>query len=301
MQLILKVSRSRSIDTKECIANKLKGQCMFSFECMQHKGKSIGICIEQYYIGSCCYFNSSDVDEELLIINNDKQQNRPISLVESGDNIISSLTSQQNIPNSSLVSNEKVLFIKKVTSNHFQNQTDATPVNNTSNTTRTTSIGLYSSQTSNDNLLVNKSNSTRKISTSVENANDTSDSDKTNYLKQKKPINLIDHQEAVTTSNFDTKDIIKFPINEFSHTYNLADANSTDYTNSTLEPSINNSLETNKLIDKNLTDSQLISEPSIDSIKNATTLSPLILSTQSPIEKYFMNQGLIAKIKTKMI
>lgn len=278
---------------------------MFSFECMQHQGKSIGICIERYYVGSCCYFNTSSINEQQT-----HKETTPIN--QQTDHLISTnLTSQQNDSNKlRMVNKPNITYIKEQVTKLFQvgskrlTNNDANKVSNyqkekissnlnSSNSNDLKIIEFSTNQTISDeeNDSTNLINSTLINSTTIKLP--TSIKDKLNYTEQIKPINLIENFNK-TTISIDANYLLSNSSNNLTQatsniqlTTPMPLNNSVDLLDDTSSTQISSLLDNHKL---NYT--ELVTTTTEET--NSETYLTSSAQT-SNIEKYFMNLGLFIK------
>ncbi|XP_050543258.1 serine proteinase stubble [Daktulosphaira vitifoliae] len=51
------LNNNYKINKKPCLVNGLEGTCMFVYECINSKGRHIGMCVDTFMFGSCCAHN----------------------------------------------------------------------------------------------------------------------------------------------------------------------------------------------------------------------------------------------------
>ena len=266
---------------------------MFSFECMQHKGRPIGVCIERYYVGSCCYFNSST--------NEFQQHYEPL------DHQSTNLASQPN-----------TLKLRKVDKQNEKLISTRKPDEITVQKDDRKRIDLHSTAPSSIDRIQYSNESTNLTNGSTDKLNEENDAvnfiNSTN-LEQTKPINLIDLN--ATTHSADHSESINYSSAILNNSANLTNLMSEFYGVSAIISELSkyhtkqpiSSISTSpvpfddsndKLIDKNFTFDQLTTANEFIQAKTTTTTATITATTTteksttiSPIEKYFRDQGLM--------
>lgn len=247
---------------------------MFSFECMQHKGKAIGICIERYYVGSCCNFNSSSPANELKIHNDHRlaESTGPVQAANNSlklrmvnkPNITAYIKSQVN----KLFSDSTV----KRPANQPEKLSTSVQANQTSHSSSPTIPGAASEESESANFinftgLIDSSSAKSPI--------------KLNYFEQTKPVNLIEHQTTISSPQ---------RVNYLSTDSASSDGSISSSASPLAEPSpvpLNNS-QVDRLIDYQI---PTTTEASPLNAINFINSSASTLPSESSIEKYFLNQG----------
>ena len=283
---------------------------MFNFECMQHKGKAIGICIERYYVGSCCYFNSSDENST----NDDKYTNKNIhqqqidhSSFDNNNNSTSNLIASHQNKLSKIIKPNKTTTLEQQEStskrpnnklidkvSNFQKEKDKL------NTLLTTISNYLGSQSNHhQNYLKNQSSTNQTaLNDSVNLINSTRIY--SNYTEQTKPISLIDHQTTASSLDFNYLLANSTSNNNLNNaSFSIVDQSTSlikPFNNSSFYNSLDNSSIVKKLIDKNLTANNQINSIFPDENQSAittTTETSLSFNTTNALlmDKYFMNQG----------
>lgn len=269
------------MESRECVSNNLAGQCMFNFECMQHKGRAIGICIERYYVGSCCHFNSTN---ELKTPNDHREtaapnnvQNNSLKLrMVNKSNITGFIQNQVN----KLFSDSTTTAVRKV-----NNQPEK--VSSYSNrTTSTSPPAKPDAQISNEeNDSANFINFTGFIDPSVKLPI------KLNYLEQTKPTNLIEHQTTISNPdrvNYLSTDSIA------SSSDGSAGSSGEPLVEQQTSPLPFNNSQVDRLIDYQLPSTT--TEASTPNVINFIGSSASSLPSESSVEKFLMNQGWTVKL-----
>lgn len=155
---------------------------MFNFECMQHKGKPIGICIERYYVGSCCHFNST-VNE--LKIHSDQRPAEPAGPA-ANNSLKLRMVNKSNI----------TAYIKSQVNKLLGDSTAVKrPEKAAANQPEKVAIspGQTGPTASEESDSANFINFTGLIDSSS-----TKSPIRLNYLEQTKPVNLIEHQTTIS-------------------------------------------------------------------------------------------------------
>ena len=258
------------MESRECVSNDLRGQCMFAIECMQHKGRAIGICVERYYVGSCCHFNLTNE------LKNPNDRLPSESAVQQANNSLK--LRMVNKPNITAFIKNQVnkLFSDPAAVRRPSNEPEkisGSPVNPTSTSSSPPTHDTPAAQISNEEVdSANFINFTGLIDPSIKLPI------KPNYPEQTKPANLIGHQTTISRPD---------RINSLSTESDaLASSSGLPLVEQSTSPMSFNNSQADRLIDY-----QTTTEPAAPNAINFINSSAVSLPAESAVEKYLRNQG----------